>query len=80
MDIFVLFRKKSVEQHYSSRQLQKKRVRTCISVQIKPVLPGTLRDVHDGALEKTVGGNSSAEGRLIEHVLYLKGNLKDCTT
>lgn len=52
MDIFVLFRKKSVEQHYSSRQLQKKRVRTCISVQIKPVPPGTLRDVHDGALKK----------------------------
>lgn len=80
MDIFVLFLKKSVEQHYSFRQLQKKRVRTCISVQIKPVPPGTLRDVHDGALKKTVGGNSSAEGRLMEHVLYLKGNLKDCTT
>lgn len=52
-------------------------LRACVPLQIKQPLPGTWTVVHDGTLN--VGGKPSVEGGLMAHILYLKGNLRDCT-
>lgn len=50
-----------------------------VPMQIKQPLRGIHgTDVHDGAL-KNVGGKPSVEGRLMAHILYLEGDLRDCT-